>query len=161
MYETLLNETEKFLEKRKEKQLPVLEVWDAMVETAERLKFEMPESIGDFECLVEADKRFAFINNKMNEEVAELDAGEEEGEYEVGEDYFEVEEMEKIGFNQNQMLALKKNVKKSSQDEDDTPSFAPRLGTEKNHVKKNAVKSAASSKHKVAQKKKQNTKRKK
>ncbi|MBI2430286.1 MAG: hypothetical protein HYV29_16095, partial [Ignavibacteriales bacterium] len=102
MYEKLLTEAEKFLEEQKDKELPILEMWDAMMERAEQLKFEMPETIGDFECLLEADKRFIFSDNKLAEELDEVEVSEEEGEYEVGEEFFAVEEIEKLGFNQHQ-----------------------------------------------------------
>lgn len=119
MYEKLLSETEKFIESQKLKEVPILEVWGAMAERAEEVKFDMPENLGDFEFLLEADKRFVFIKAKLDEEIEDVDLGEEEGEYEVGEDFFEVEKMEKLGFNQDQIVGLKKYEKKKSIDEDD------------------------------------------
>ncbi len=119
MYEKLLSETEKFIESQKLKEVPILEVWGAMAERSEELKFDMPENLGDFEFLLEADKRFVFIKPKMDEEIEDVDLGEEEGEYEVGEDFFEVEKMEKLGFNQDQIVGLKKYEKKKSPEEDD------------------------------------------
>jgi hypothetical protein len=119
MYEKLLSETEKFIESQKQKEVPILEVWGAIAERAEELKFDMPENLGDFEFLLEADKRFVFIKPKMDEEIEDVDLGEEEGEYEVGEDFFEVEKMEKLGFNQDQIIGLKKYEKKKSSDDDD------------------------------------------
>lgn len=163
MYERLLTETEKYLEKRKEPGLPVLELWDAMVESSEELKFEMPETIGDFECLIEADKRFIFSTGVSDEEEPkdDLDVGEEEGEYEVGEDFFDVEEMEKIGFNQNQIVSLRKNQKKRPADDEETVSFAPRLGKEKPVLKKQAVSGGKKKPVKIMMKKKPVLKRKK
>ena len=156
MYEKLLNETEKFLEGQKENKLTILEIWDGMLERSEELKIEMPENIGDFECLLEGDKRFTFINNKLAEELDVLDVGEEEGEYEVGEDFFQVEEMEKLGFNQHQLVGLKKNQKKTSSedDDDDLPNFAPHLGNEKSGVKKRTGTSPVKSKTKSGIKRK-------
>lgn len=119
MYEKLLSETEKFIESQKLKEVPILEVWGAMAERSEELKFDMPENLGDFEFLLEADKRFIFIKPKMDEEIEDVDLGEEEGEYEVGEDFFEVEKMEKLGFNQDQIVGLKKYEKKKSPEDDD------------------------------------------
>ncbi|HAP37061.1 MAG TPA: hypothetical protein DCQ28_14460 [Bacteroidetes bacterium] len=128
MYEKLLSETEKFIEAQKQKEIPILEVWGAMAERAEELKFVMPENLGDFEFLLEADKRFIFIKPKVDEEIEDVDLGEEEGEYEVGEDFFEVEKMEKLGFNQDQIISLKKyEKKKSSDDDDDVSAKTPRV----------------------------------
>lgn len=142
MYEKLLSEAEKILEEQKEKALPILEMWDAMMERSEQLKFEMPENIGDFECLLEADKRFVFTENKIVEEVDDLDIGEEEeGEYEVGEEFFAVEEIEKLGFNQHQIVSLKKYEKKKISDEDDDDDIIVRPKTAA--AKMNSIKPAA------------------
>ncbi len=143
MYEKLLSETEKFIESQKQKEIPILEVWGAMAERAEELKFVMPENLGDFEFLLEADKRFIFIKPKLDEEIEDVDLGEEEGEYEVGEDFFEVEKIEKLGFNQDQIISLKKyEKKKSSDDDDDVSSKAPMLiaGGSKSSVPKSKKK---------------------
>ncbi len=162
MYERLLNETEKYLEKGRDKDHSILALWDAMVEASEEIKFEMPETIGDFECLIEADKRFIFSTGTMDEEPDDdIDIGEEEGEYEVGEDFFEVEEMEKIGFNQNQIVKLRKHIKKSSPDDDDVPTFAPHLERGKKNEKKSAVASVKKQIKKPVLKKKTTVKRKK
>jgi hypothetical protein len=118
MYEKLLSETEKFIETQKQKEVPILEIWGAMAERAEALNFDMPENLGDFEFLLEADKRFVFVKPKVEEEIEDVDLGEEEGEYEVGEDFFEVEKMEKLGFNQDQIVGLTKYAKKKSADDD-------------------------------------------
>ena len=119
MYEKLLSEAEKYLESHKTKEVPILELWDEMAERTEEMKFDMPENLGDFEMLIEADKRFIFVAAKIENEIEDVDVGEEEGEYEVGEDFFEVEKMEKLGFNQDQIVGLKKYEKKRSADDDD------------------------------------------
>ncbi|MBP9211818.1 MAG: hypothetical protein KBF97_03405 [Bacteroidetes bacterium] len=119
MYEKLLSEAEKYLESHKTKEVPILELWDEMAERSEQLKFDMPENLGDFEFLIEADKRFIFVAAKIEDEIEDVDVGEEEGEYEVGEDFFEVEKMEKLGFNQDQVVGLKKYEKKKRSDDDD------------------------------------------
>lgn len=119
MYEKLLSEAERYLESHKTKEVPILELWDEMAERAENVKFDMPENLGDFEMLIEADKRFIFVAAKIEDEIEDVDVGEEEGEYEVGEDFFEVEKMEKLGFNQDQIVGLKKYEKKKRTDMDD------------------------------------------
>ncbi|NUN69300.1 MAG: hypothetical protein HUU02_06270 [Bacteroidetes bacterium] len=119
MYEKLLSEAERYLESHKTKEVPILELWDEMAERSELQKFDMPENLGDFELLIEADKRFIFVAAKIEEDIEDVDVGEEEGEYEVGEDFFEVEKMEKLGFNQDQIVGLKKYEKKKRSDDDD------------------------------------------
>ncbi len=125
MYEKLLSEAERYLESHKTKEVPILELWDEMAEKAEELKFDMPENLGDFEMLIEADKRFIFVAAKIEDEIEDVDVGEEEGEYEVGEDFFEVEKMEKLGFNQDQIVGLKKYEKKKRTDTDDEDDDLP------------------------------------
>ena len=157
MYEKLLSEAEKFLEDQKSKELPILELWAGLTELAGQTKFELPENIGDFECLLEADKRFILTTSKLVDEVETVDIGEEEGEYEVSEDYFEVEEMEKLGFNQHQIVGLKKYEKRNiADDEDDdvvpakTSAAVKKKKTAKKAVnkKKPKVKKAAPAKKK-------------
>jgi len=140
MYEKLLSETEKFIEAQKQKEVPILEVWGAMSERSEELNFDMPENLGDFEFLLEADKRFTFVKPPMEEEIEEVDLGEEEGEYEVGEDFFEVEKMEKLGFNQDQIVGLKKYEKKKVSDDDDDDNASKSSRSTTVSAKSSAVK---------------------
>jgi hypothetical protein len=162
MYERLLSESEKFLEKRKEKEISILELWDAMVDISEEHKFEMPETIGDFECLIEADKRFVFNSGKIDEEPDDdIDIGEEEAEFEVGEEFFEVEDIEKIGFSGTQKVGLKKNVKKLPADDDGDQNFVPHHNSEKQHPKKASPAQGKNHKMKTTEKKKPEPKRKK
>ncbi len=151
MYEKLLSEAEKILEEQKEKELPILAMWDAMMERSEQLKFEMPENIGDFECLLEADKRFIFSDNKLAEELDEVDVSEEEGEYEVGEEFFAVEEIEKLGFNQHQIVGLKKYQKRTLTDDDDDDEVVVKRNVpeQKSNHTKAAIKKPAAKSHKI------------
>jgi hypothetical protein len=146
MYEKLLNETEKYLEQHKNKEIVFIDIWQELAERSEKLKFDMPDSIGDYEMLLEGDKRFIFVKPKV--EPPSVDIGEEEGEYEVGEDFFEVEEIEKLGFNEKQIIALRKNYKdKNTEDEDDKENvFVP-------HLKTQTTKKITSSKKKIKKKK--------
>ncbi|MFA6467918.1 MAG: hypothetical protein WCW35_03405 [Bacteroidota bacterium] len=158
MYEKLLSEAEKYLEAHKTKEVPILELWDEMAERAELMKFDMPENLGDFEFLIEADKRFVFVAAKIEDEIEDVDVGEEEGEYEVGEDFFEVEKMEKLGFNQDQVVGLKKYEKKRSHDDDDdddASKFSGRVDIAhlSHHANNNQKKTASA----MLEKKKQNT----
>lgn len=157
MYEKLLNETEKYLEQNKNKEIVFIDIWQELAERSEKLKFDMPDSIGDFEMLLEGDKRFIFIKPKV--EPLSVDIGEEEGEYEVGEDFFEVEEIEKLGFNEKQIIALRKNVKPNSNGDEDDEDVVPYVPSKKiSSVKQH---SAAAKKKKPAVKKKNVTTKKK
>ena len=159
MYEKLLNETEKYLEHHKNKEIAFIDIWQEMAEQSEKLHFDMPDSIGDFEMLLEGDKRFIFIKPKAD--VIDVDLGEEEGEYEVGEDFFEVEEIEKLGFNERQIIALRKYVSESVDEDDKETVFAPHNSTGTTHHKtSNGNKTGKKSKTPAA-KKKSSTKRKK
>ena len=151
MYEKLLSEAEKYLDSHKTKEVPILELWDEMAERAEEMKFDMPENLGDFEMLIEADKRFIFVAAKIEDEIEDVDVGEEEGEYEVGEDFFEVEKMEKLGFNQDQIVGLKKYEKKKTaddDDDDDATKFSARVGSaHSSNNRKNSSPAADKKKH--------------
>jgi hypothetical protein len=151
MYEKLLSEAEKYLDSHKTKEVPILELWDEMAERAEEMKFDMPENLGDFEMLIEADKRFIFVAAKIEDEIEDVDVGEEEGEYEVGEDFFEVEKMEKLGFNQDQIVGLKKYEKKKTaddDDDDDATKFSARVGSaHSSNNRKNSSSAADKKKH--------------
>ncbi|MFA5833509.1 MAG: hypothetical protein WDA22_08530 [Bacteroidota bacterium] len=153
MYEKLLSEAEKYLEAHKTKEVPILELWDEMAERAEEVKFDMPENLGDFEMLIEADKRFIFVAAKIEEEIEDVDVGEEEGEYEVGEDFFEVEKMEKLGFNQDQIVGLKKYERKKISDDDDDEDTTKISG----HVHSNHKNGAKKATPPAIEKKKQHT----
>ncbi len=153
MFEKLLNETEKYLEEHKNKEIAFIDIWQEMSERSETLHFDMPESIGDFELMLEGDKRFVFVKPKA--EPLDVDLGEEEGEYEVGEDFFEVEEIEKIGFNERQIIALQKYVAAQNEDDEQESAFAPHNASP-GIVKKNKKTSS-----KAAPKKKTTAKRKK
>jgi hypothetical protein len=64
MYERLLKQTERYLGNRKEIVVPVKQVWDAMVKEGKAGNFAVPPLMADFECLLEGDKRFEFVNEK-------------------------------------------------------------------------------------------------
>ncbi len=159
MYEKLLNETEKYLEQHKNKEIAFIDIWQEMAELSEKQHFDMPDSIGDFEMMLEGDKRFVFVKPKA--EPLDVDLGEEEGEYEVGEDFFEVEEIEKLGFNERQIIALRKYVKETTDDDEKETAFAPHNSIGAAHHKKSAGSKSVKKSVKPATKKKTLTKRKK
>ncbi len=98
MYERLLKQTERYLGNRKEIVVPVKQVWDAMVKEGETNKFSVPSLLADFECLLEGDKRFEFVSDKKTS--ARLDP--------YSDDFLEHDEMETLGFSDNQKVKLRR-----------------------------------------------------
>ena len=98
MYERLLKQTERYLGNRKEIVVPVKQVWDAMVKEGKANNFTVPSLMADFECLLEGDKRFEFVNEKKPS--ARLDP--------YSDDFLEHDEMEKLGFSDNQKMKLRR-----------------------------------------------------
>jgi hypothetical protein len=98
MYERLLKQTERYLGNRKEIVVPVKQVWDAMVKEGKVNNFAVPSLMADFECLLEGDKRFEFVNEEKSS--AHLDP--------YSDDFLENDEMEKLGFSDNQKMKLRR-----------------------------------------------------
>lgn len=162
MYEKLLIETEKFLIEQEEKEIPILDLWQAMIKHAKKCRYEIPTQIRDFECLLEADKRFIFI--KPDIQLPEIDFGEDEGNYEVGEDYFEVEEIEKIGFDERVLVGLSSKIDDNSDsygENTDEGNFAPRSSSAREKSSENRNSAKLVLKKQTAAKKKPAAKRKK
>jgi hypothetical protein len=111
MYERLLKETERYLEHRKEIVVPVKKVWDAMIKQGKSSSFTVPTLMADFECLLEGDRRFEFVIEK--DAVGAMRAG--------GNDFFEHEEMEKLGFSDDQRVKLRRMPLRSAEDEEGDP----------------------------------------
>ena len=112
MYERLLKETERYLEHRREIIVPVKQVWDAMVKQGKSGSFTVPSLMADFECLLEGDRRFELVTEKNV--AAAISAG--------GNDLFEHEEMEKLGFTDDQRVKLRRiPLPRSDDDEEGDP----------------------------------------
>ncbi len=107
MYERLLKETERYLEHRREIVVPVKQVWDAMIKQGKSSSFTVPTLMADFECLLEGDRRFEFVIEKNAVGATSAD----------GNDSFEHEEMEKLGFPDDQRVKLRRIPLPRSQDE--------------------------------------------
>ena len=105
------NETERSLGNRKEIVVPVKQVWGAMVKEGKASNFAVPSLMADFECLLEGDKRFEFVSEKKSS--APLDP--------YSDDFFENDEMEKLGFSDNQKIKLRRIPSPVS--DDDTESI--------------------------------------
>jgi hypothetical protein len=112
MYERLLKETERYLEHRKEIVVPVKQVWDAMIKQGRSSSFTVPTLMADFECLLEGDRRFEFVIEKNA-------AGAMSA---VGNNFFEHEEMEKLGFSDDQRVKLRRIPLPTAEDEEGDPS---------------------------------------
>ena len=111
MYERLLKETERYLERRKEIVVPVKQVWDAMIKQGKSSSFTVPTLMADFECLLEGDRRFEFVMEKNAVGAMSTD----------GNDFFEQEEMEKLGFSDGQKVKLRRIRLQTAEDEEGDP----------------------------------------
>lgn len=112
MYERLLKETERYLECQREIVVPVKRIWDAMVKQSRTESFSVPSHMADFECLLEADRRFEFVTPKGHP------MPEEEEE-----DPVEREEMKKLGFSDDQSVKLRR-MPLASPDDDEPADLA-------------------------------------
>ncbi len=110
MYERLLKQTERYLGNRKEIVVPVKQVWDAMVKEGKVNNFAVPSLLADFECLLEGDRRFEFVKEKKSS--ATLDP--------YSDDFLEHDEMEKLGFSDNQNVKLRRISLKSVDDDEES-----------------------------------------
>lgn len=111
MYERLLKETEQYLEHRGEIIVPVKQVWGAMIKQGKASGFAVPSLMADFECLLEGDRRFEFVVEK--DTVGAMSAD--------GNDFFEHEEMEKLGFSDIQRVKLRRIPFPTADDEEGDP----------------------------------------
>jgi hypothetical protein len=107
MYERLLKQTERYLGNRKEIVVPVKQVWDAMVKEGKADNFAVPSLMADFECLLEGDKRFEFVNEKSSSRSRNP----------YSDDFLEHDEMEKLGFSDNQKMKLRRIPLPASDDD--------------------------------------------
>lgn len=111
MYERLLKETERYLEHRKKTVVPVKQVWDAMIKQGKSSSFAVPTLMADFECLLEGDRRFEFVIEKNAVGAMSAD----------GNNFFEHEEMEKLGFSDDQRVKLRRIPLPTTEDEEGDP----------------------------------------
>lgn len=107
MYERLLKQTERYLGNRKEIVVPVKQVWDAMVKEGKVNNFAVPSLMADFECLLEGDKRFEFVNEKKSS--GHLDS--------YSDDLLGDDDLEKLGFSDNQKIKLRRISLPTSDDD--------------------------------------------
>ncbi len=99
MYEQLLNKTEKLLEEHPGGILPIKKVWSIMVIVNQTESVNIPDSLADFECLLEGDMRFVLLQkDDIDVTLAEK----------IGEDFFEYDKMEKMSFTENELVQLRK-----------------------------------------------------
>ncbi|MGA9405505.1 MAG: hypothetical protein WBW71_00100 [Bacteroidota bacterium] len=98
MYERLLKQTERYLGNQEEIVVPVHQVWSAMVKEGKANNFAVPSLMADFECLLEGDKRFEFVSEKK------LPGSRDP----YSDDFLESDELEKLGFSENQKVKLRR-----------------------------------------------------
>ncbi len=115
MYERLLSETQRYLERHKDDLIAVKTLWKFITAEGKRSNFAVP-SLTDFACLLDGDKRFEFV--------ALID-GVEMNESELDEDLLEHEELGKLGFKEQQHVRLRKQ--KLEDDEDSENETVPAM----------------------------------
>ena len=110
MYERLLKQTERYLGNQKEIVVSVKQVWNAMVKEGKMNNFAVPSLMADFECLLEGDKRFEFVKEKK------LPGSRDP----YSDDFFESDEMEKLGFSDTQKVKLRRIPLSAMDDADES-----------------------------------------
>lgn len=120
MYVELLARSERCIEQQHDHELTVSALWDKVKALAAKEHFILPDTMSDFECLLEGDKRFRLSEMKS-----------EDGENvvrEIDEDdmFLEVDEIEGLGFDHEQKVTLTKYYRDDDGDDVDDEAFAPR-----------------------------------
>jgi hypothetical protein len=119
MYEQLLSKSERCIEQQHDHQLTVSSLWEKVKGLSAKEHFVIPDTMSDFECLLEGDKRFWFSDLKQGEEA------HEDGEI-TEKDFPDIDEIEGLGFDHEQKVTLARYVRVEEPDEAEDESFAPR-----------------------------------
>lgn len=119
MYSELMARSVRCIEQQHDHELTVLTLWEKLKVMAVKEHFVMPETIIDFECLLDGDKRFRL------REVKRDDNGYDEFEMEEEEFLPASDVIEGLGFDREQCVTLAHYQTEDDMDEDET--FVPRL----------------------------------
>ena len=106
MFERLLNETEKYLHRKDNALVSIRQVWKELAEEGKRKNFSIPK-LADFECLLDADRRFECISGNG------VDPGLTE------EEILDLDEMEKLGLLQDIQVRLRSVTPVREDDDED------------------------------------------
>ncbi|HLP18024.1 MAG TPA: hypothetical protein VK470_17330 [Bacteroidota bacterium] len=119
MYEQLLARSERCIEQQPDHQLTVSALWDKVKALAGKERFVIPDTMSDYECLLEGDKRFRFSDVKPGEEQHDEDDVLEK-------EFPEIDEIEGLGFDHEQKVTLARFMREEEPEEPEDEAFAPR-----------------------------------
>lgn len=120
MYVELLARSERCIEQQHDHELTVSALWDKVKAMAAKEHFVLPDTITDFECLLDGDKRF---------KLSELKSVDGEGvarEMDDEDVFLDSEEIVGLGFDHEQKVTLTRFYADDDVDEPDDEAFAPR-----------------------------------
>jgi len=120
MYVELLARSERCIEQQRDHELTVSALWEKVKAMAEKDHFVLPDTMSDFECLLEGDKRFRLSEMKSDDGVA-LEREPDEDNI-----FLDTDEIEGLGFDHEQKVTLTRFYRDDDGDDDGDEAFAPR-----------------------------------
>jgi hypothetical protein len=120
MYVELLARSERCIEQQHDHELTVSALWDKVRAIAAKEHFIIPDTITDFECLLDGDKRF---------KLSEMKSADGEGvmrEIDEDDEFLDTDEIEGLGFDHEQKVTLARFYVEDDADETEDEAFAPR-----------------------------------
>jgi hypothetical protein len=119
MYEQLLMKSERCIEQQQDRQLTISSLWEKVKALASKDHFVIPDTMTDFECLLEGDKRFRFSDLKTGDE-------DRDDSDITDKEFPEFDEIEGLGFDREQKVTLARFFHEEESDESEDEAFAPR-----------------------------------
>jgi len=121
MYVELLARSERCIEQQHDHELTVSALWEKVKTMAAKDHFILPDTMSDFECLLEGDKRFRLSEVKSDDGEV-LERGPDEDDM-----FLDVDEVEGLGFDHEQKVTLARFYRDDGDDDGDgDEAFAPR-----------------------------------
>jgi hypothetical protein len=120
MYVELLARSERCIEQQHDHELTVSALWEKVKALAAKEHFVLPDTMSDFECLLEGDKRFRL--NEMKSEDGENVVRETDDD----DMFLDMDEVEGLGFDHEQKVTLARLYREDDTDDSDDEAFAPR-----------------------------------
>jgi hypothetical protein len=120
MYVELLARSVRCIEQQHDHEMTVLALWDKVKAIAAKEHFMIPDTIIDFECLLDGDNRFRLSEMKS------ADGEDGAREFDEEEPFLETDEIEGLGFDHEQKVTLARFHSDDDGDENDDEAFAPR-----------------------------------
>ncbi len=120
MYVELLARSERCIEQQHNHELTVSALWEKVKAIAAKDHFVLPDTMSDFECLLEGDKRFRLSEMKSDDGDVVMREPDEDDMF------LDVDEVEGLGFDHEQKVTLAKFYRDDDGDDEDGDAFAPR-----------------------------------